>query len=155
MELNIQNKALKTPLALVVMILIVVVTYQLWTGPLGELLLRFRVSPYPELFNKPPGKLAILDPKPGAAFQAESTPPAFAWTDSTDRAKRWLILVNCAEFPKMASDVTGRMEWHPGNKLWQKMLTAGRTQDVRISVFGVKGFSIRSGASVTIRTKPD
>jgi hypothetical protein len=155
MDWTLQNKALKNMLRLVLTVLIFTVTYQLWTGPLGELMLRFRVSPYPELFKKPPGKLAIHDFKSSDGFRTDSAAPTIVWTDSTTRAKRWLICVESADNQKLTTTVTGKPEWKPGERVWTKMKEIGRDQDVRISVFGVKGFTILSGSSVTIRTQSD
>jgi hypothetical protein len=145
---------IKTIVGFIVVIAIFAGGIFLWTGPLGELLLRFRQSPHPELLNNPPGKLAVLYPGSGTLFPPEITAPTVFWRDSTS-AKKWLILVETIEGAKLASAISQKPGWRPDGRLWEKMKQTGLGRDVRVSVYGIKGISVFSGSRTVIRTSRD
>jgi tetratricopeptide (TPR) repeat protein len=151
----LEDKRIKTLLGFIIIVIFFAGGILLWTGPLGELFLKNRTGPRPELFKQPPGKLTILYPKPGTLFPPEIAAPTVYWKDSTSNAARWLILVESADNRKLAAKVSKVQHWRPAERLWAEIKKAGLTQDIRISVFGIRGFAIYSGSSTVIRTSPD
>jgi len=151
----LKDKRIKTLLGFFIIVIFFAGGILMWTGPLGELFLKNRMGPRPELLKQPPGRLVILYPKPGTLFPPEIAVPTFFWRDSTSQARRWLILVESADNRKIAAQVSGVRQWRPAERLWSKIRKTGLDQDIRISVFGIRGFAIFSGASTVIRTSPD
>jgi tetratricopeptide (TPR) repeat protein len=155
MAFSIRNKTVKNFIGFVIVILIFNAGILLWTGPLGELLLRFRLSPHPELLKQPPGRLSVLYPRPGTLFPPEIASPTVFWTDSSSSARKWLVLVETEDDEKLASAVSRKPEWRPSERLWTKMKRVGFGRAVRISVYGIRGFTVLSGSRTFVRTSPD
>jgi len=150
-----EDKRIKTLLGFMIVAVFFVGGIFLWTGPLGELFLKNRLGPRPELFKQPPGKLAILYPKPGTLFPPEIAAPTVFWKDSILDARKWLILVESSDNRKLAASVSSSPHWRPAERQWAGIKKAGLTQELRISVFGIRGLTVFSGSSTVVRTSPD
>jgi tetratricopeptide (TPR) repeat protein len=154
-QMVFEDKRIKTLLGFMIVAAVFVGGILLWTGPLGELFLQNRMGPRPELFRQPPGKLAILYPKPSTLFPPEIAAPTIFWKDSTLSSRKWLILVESPDNRKLTSAVSSSPRWRPAERQWAEIKKAGLTQELRISVFGIRGLSVFSGSSTTVRTSPD
>lgn len=100
-----------------------------------------------------PGGLVIDFPLNNTLFPPEMAPATVHWREST-AAKQWFLVVSQAN-SVLYSTLTEKTAWQPDSLLWIEMKKIGLHEPVDISVMGVDGSHLVSGAKCSIHTSPD
>ncbi|RPH90091.1 MAG: tetratricopeptide repeat protein, partial [Calditrichaeota bacterium] len=102
-----------------------------------------------------PGNLTILWPKNGTIFPAEMVPPSVMWEDFSTEAQKWQIVVSQADKAVIGAAQSSAQTWKPDSSLWATMKSKALREPVSISVLGLRGHQLVSGAKTVIHVSID
>lgn len=101
-----------------------------------------------------PGQLDIQFPKNNSLFPPEIAPTTVRW-QARSEAEEWGLVVTKANNEVINSTTVDEKFWTPDSSLWNNMKKVGLNEPIKISVMGLKGRRILSGAECLIRTSLD
>ena len=104
--------------------------------------------------EKLPGGLQIQFPFDSSLFPQEIAPASVHWQDST-AAKRWFLVISHDKRNILYFAQTKKTRWLPDSSLWEALKQDGVNEPLTVSVLGIQGRNILSGANVTIRISAD
>ncbi len=108
--------------------------------------------------SKPEGALSITYPQDGTLFPPEIVAPTVLWTDKSETADRWLVLVRTPAGDEVLRFSTQTTHWRPPEEDWERIKRESRDADAEIVVAGFDHEApakILSAAGVHIRTSKD
>lgn len=101
-----------------------------------------------------PGFLTIQFPLDNSLFPPEIAPTTVRWADTTG-AQQWFVVVAKAPKKVLYSTISKDLYWQPDSLLWQTMKKCGLAEPVTVSVLGIRGNKIVSGAECSFQTSAD
>lgn len=101
-----------------------------------------------------PGQLSIQFPIDQSVFPPDMAPTVVRWTESGS-AQTWFVVLSTSRDNVIYSTMVEDNFFQPDSLLWETIKEIGLTESVTISVLGVNGSTISSGAECSIHTSPD
>jgi Flp pilus assembly protein TadD len=105
----------------------------------------------------PSGSLSITYPLDETLFPPEIVAPTFVWSDDTEGAARWVVLLRFHGKDEVLQFPTSEPRWRPTEADWARIKQQSVGQDAEVAVVGVRDRNQQpvSAATVRIRTSTD
>lgn len=114
-------------------------------------------GPAPPAFpSEPSGRLEITYPLDETLFPPEIVAPTFVWSDETEGATRWEVLIRFEPTGEPLRFPTAEPRWRPSEESWAEIKRRSVARDAEVAVVGFgPGAEPASAARVRIRTSTD
>jgi len=106
--------------------------------------------------SEPSGQLEIAYPLDETLFPPEIVAPTFVWTDETEGAERWTVMLRFEETDQTLRFPTDVPRWRPSQADWAAIKQQSTASEAEVAVVGMgPGGESVSASSVRIRTSTD
>jgi tetratricopeptide (TPR) repeat protein len=114
-------------------------------------------GPAPLAFpSEPSGRIEIKYPLDETLFPPEIVAPTFVWSDETEGAKTWTVLLRFDHTDEVLRFPTTEPRWRPAEADWAVIKQRSVERDAEVAIVGVgPDANAVSSASVRIRTSRD
>ena len=104
-------------------------------------------------------ELSIRYPQDGTVFPPDlRLPCTFSWEEQTNRADRWVVLVEFPDGTARVASVCPKPSWTPTREQWEQIKQRSRAEAATVTVLGFQQATpstIRSRGRLRIGTSPD